>query len=371
MKSGFIVITFLGLFFPLYSNIQPGICCVPIADLTMQRPQSEKPIGTIGMAPETDYNSTLNRVSQLCLNDPVFITEEKNNHYIVTVPGRYYGTSPTKKNNSFWIEKQAITRREHEIHAHKRVYTLIPLFIPELACTISAGTCFTLHTDSSDHYMCSSIHPPTKKEIKVLLPKKYCCLPYKNPQDRRAAFVKIVRYWAQQKPKKIPYVLGGSTIIDLCTPNNFTLAPSSRKNNKVYMRPEAQPPYTGLDCAHLVFLAARTSGISITGTNTLALMQELKPLGMREYPQAGDIALWKGHVIIITDTKKGLLAEARGYPSGYGIVQEIPFSEQFKNIATTDQLVNAYRTKKPIMRLNKEGRGVQIITDLKLYKLPI
>ena len=74
---------------------------------------------------------------------------------------------------------------------------------------------------------------------------------------------------------------------------------------------------------------------------------------------------------MISDIQKGLLIEARGYNHGYGILQEIPFFEQFQNIFSTQDLKDAYLHKTPINRLNKAGEIVQKINDLQIMKLPI
>lgn len=176
--------------------------------------------------------------------------------------------------------------------------------------------------------------------------------------------MQLIRYWAQQEPKKIPYVLGGSSIVETAIPDDFLL------QKEGYERPSVSSLRAGLDCAHLVFLAARMSGIPIKSTNTLGLAKTLQPFKETDTLEAGDILLWKGHVVIITDPDKGLLAEARGYGSGYGVIQEIPFKETFKEVQESNDLIDAYRHRKSLTRLDKNGKKEQTITSLSLYKLP-
>lgn len=372
----------LGMYFIMLTSLQAeqtGICCVPVADLTVSPMATLYPTvppkkwdTLLGLCPINAHEHSVPRMSQLLLNEPVIVLDATDNEYKIQTLDQSYGTERFTHNSIFWTAKQNILIRPHR-EKTTVVYSIRPLTIPELECTISAGTGFTFikKLENNEAYLCSSLHPMTKKVVSFSMDQKNCCMPYKDKAKQKQAFIQLVRYWAQQTPNKIPYVLGGSSIIDSVAPEAFeTRNLDPRKNYKVYIRPVMAPPYAGIDCAHLIFLAARISGIPLKSTNTIGLANTLIPFKKTDTIEAGDIALWKGHVIIITDPEKGLLTEARGYGAQYGIVQEIAFEEQFKDIKNSNDLLIAYWHKMPIIRLNKAGQEVQSITDLRLYKLP-
>lgn len=357
-----------------------GICCVPVADLTIE------PITSLShhLLPEQrcaqqllgpSYNNhSVTRINQLLLNEPVIILNETDYEYKIQTIDRAYSTAIHTYNSTYWVEKYAITPTSTAPCTNQDALFLIrPYYIPELGVTVSAGTKLFLKKTKTNHYLATCIHPKTYKLTTCTIAQSLCCRPYKNPQKQRLAFVQLIRFWAQQHPEKIPYVLGGSSIKDTVIPSLFSLRTmGSEKNASTgYWREQLDCPYTGLDCSHLVYLAARMTGIPIKTTNTIGISKECRLFTKHDTLEAGDLALWKGHVIIITDPENGLCAEARGYDSGYGVVHEIPLDEQLKGIKTGNDLVTTYFSGNPITRLKKYGEFEKVITDMRLYKLPI
>ncbi len=70
----------------------------------------------------------------------------------------------------------------------------------------------------------------------------------------------------------------------------------------------------------------------------------------------------------VSNTKEHRLVEARSYSHGYGIVQEIYLCIVFKDIKTYDDLLQAFKTKTKIQRLDSSGVVRDTISDLKLIK---
>ncbi len=328
-------------------STQEAVCCVPFIDLNLM---------------PTIRNKITERFSQLLLNDPVIIEDATAHRYKIKNSAMAYGAGKGIS-NSYWVDKSAI-QFVNEKSAIKRAFFIRPLFIPEIKTTVSTGTLLRIADESSATYIGWMIDPASKQYVSCAIEKKNCCIPYDDPGKQKQAFLQLIRYWAQQQPEKIPYALGGSTIIS-------TINPHTQPHQKVYTKglclDDASSLCTGIDCAHLIYLASRISGVPLKTTNTIGLKKELIPFTKQDVLEAGDIALWKGHAVIITDPAQGLIAEANGY---YGFVHEIPFSQAFAGIKTANDLLSAYHTGKPITRLNRFGKSIELITDMKLYKLP-
>lgn len=350
-------------------------CTIPVADLYTERPATIFPFLSVEQAQEAVAISNVKgsphiRAEQLLWNETVEFIEKVGDYTKINHPYKFYASQDGKKSSSYWILNTHLVPSFSQAQETSVVKLIKPLFSKELNRTISAGTPCIVKKETKNFYTCTLTDTNgILKQCKF--PKTACCKPYSNKTHQREAFVALVRYWAHQAPYKIPYVLGGCSVIDIVTPNAFAKTIGSYKNKRIMVieRPEVTPIYTGLDCAHLVTLAAQIAGIPLAAANTHALRQSLTPLRPDEHLQEGDLALWKGHVVVISDIKNNLLVEARGYDHGYGIVHEIPLHEQFKGIKTISDLEKAYHTHTRIPRLDKIGKQVEIITDLVLLKI--
>lgn len=85
--------------------------------------------------------------------------------------------------------------------------------------------------------------------------------------------------------------------------------------------------------------------------------------------EEGDLVWFPGHVMIVGDLKRNELIEARGYGGGFGKVQVISLDKYFANVKNYDELLSAYREKKPLIILKKDGTVQLIVEQFKLLKL--
>ena len=208
----------------------------------------------------------------------------------------------------------------------------------------------------------------------IRIPKKFLLLTTpRTKKEQIDLFVRILKSWAHQPaPYVIPYVLGGCSFINTYPTYQFELKQVIGNNNtkgKAYSYNNAATQANGFDCSGIILRAAQMAGIPYFCKNTSAINTTLKSLSHNEQLHNGDLLLIPGHVIVAADTHKNTIIEARGYDHGYGKVHEIPLIEQFQNMHTFQQLVDAYRNKKPLIRLNKNGNVVQTIANYKLLKL--
>ena len=387
---------------PLYSISKPipAVCIVPVADLLSQKlsvtghhtvhekyaflPLSEKQPASLCC-----------RATQLLFNERVTIIEQSNKEqsYVETSFWHLKNSSfqsPSTRNNRFWTltknlkplstvtseENATIPPTDPEKITEKVITLTLPWHCRETNTSYSAGTQFIITGQNNDHYQIKLYNPKTSSLVESALSKNICVLNKKRTDEqKRELFLTTIQNWAHGIPDSIPYVLGGASILDTFKNATFYEKKMTLGNLKgtVFLRPEYTTiPRTGVDCAGLIRLACKVAGIPLTATNSKSIAQSLSKLAPTTALQNGDILFWKGHTAIVSDTKQGLLVEARGYEHGYGLVQEIPYRLELQGITTTDKLMTAHTRKKPIQRLDKQGHYRETITDLTILSfLPV
>lgn len=393
---------FITLMFSSLIQSKPNaFCSVPVADLIgsplAKLSQKSSPIKQYTDMPYCDTGYLSPRMCQLLFNEQVEVLETYKDEVKVKISHFYYKTTQSdKKNQTYWTQKKNITFLTElqssdynkipitpsfdtkKLYSKNSITLLAPYQDHKSHIYYSAGTTFTKSKiqKKGSTITVNCFNPSTKMFSLLTLPKKICSLNKdRSPQEKRSLFLSILQLWAHQKDGFIPYVFGGASIVDTFNAESFTVKKFTYENKPktFFYRKKKKPllPCAGIDCSQLIARAAHIAGIPYFVKNTTTISKDLEPLTKNDIIQNGDILVWRGHTAVISDVKKGLLIEARGYDHGYGIVHEIPFSEQFKDIHTTEQLKNAYFTKKQIPRLNKEGKKVSTIYDLQIMKLPV
>lgn len=377
-----------------------GFCSVPVADLVgtpMHKAQELKlAIQEYQDQPyaHADKNNVCTRLSQILFNEQVKTLKEVGDELYIEIFHWYHNAgNPPKKQTTYWTHKNNITRFKtltnddiskipgqisfsDQNFRLNNVITLKDFFHDKKRNLVySAGTRFIKTAQQNQKkYRSVFAFNPKKNRFEILnLPKTICIEGIiTDPYSKRKLFVQILKEWTNQTGI-IPYVFGGASIGEPFYHNRFK-EKKIKHNHTIasfYQRPTKTEYKYGADCAHTIARAAQIAQIPLFIKNTTTFKQELKPLEENDTIENGDILVWQGHTVILSDIKKGLIIEARGYNHGYGILQEIYLSEQFQNITTIEQLKNAYLTKTPIKRLDKTGKVVQIITDLQIMKLPV
>jgi hypothetical protein len=368
-----------------------GIIVVPVADV-ISMPHSTTTKESIHQqytrfSREPSLINTENpecpRSHQVVFNELVHIIDyNKTGEVLIEIPNAHV-MSPSLTHNSEatcttkplrgWTLKRNIIPLDTLHTAFPGIKKFIPSFNPKKSITLTypvydTGSLMTFSigtqlvvTEQDKHAYITRVFNPHKKTIahvrisrKNALPlypeilfnphhKKY----HHTPLTRRQQFINCLQTWAHMT-QPIPYVWGGRSYI------NEEKSCSTR---------------TGFDCSGLVLCAAQTSGIPYICKNTTAISATLEPLVYGEKIEAGDLIVFPGHVIIISDIKKNLCIEARSKKTGNGIVHEINIAKLFKNIHTINDLFHAYRIAQPLERLNN-GTIIETIKSFKIVKLP-
>jgi len=385
--------------FSLNASIPNAFCHCPVVDLVgtpMYTAKSKK--FKVHSYKKIPYSGKVEctRLTQLLFNEQVEITEQRGDEVKVNITHWYHeiGT-PAIKQVEYWASADCFTRFSDlknyqrkiipepisfttESIPHDSLVTLIDgAHITKNSVHYSAGTRFVkTGTQEDKNYITVYAYCPDLQKITTLaLPKDICIekIPTASSQQRNL-FLHILKIWSHKGDKAIPYVLGGASV-RLPLDETFYTKKVKRNGSQslLFYRKNLHdyPPASGLDCAHTIARAAQIAGIPFFVKNTTTIRATFPALKAGQAIESGDILVWKGHTVVISNAQQGLIIEARGYDHGYGKVQEIPLHEQFKNIQTVTQLEDAYFNKKKIIRLNKAGEQVQVIDDLVIIKLPV
>ena len=352
--------------------IPNGYCKIPVADL-LGAPireffkKSSSPTEELYQSipkDDKDGQKSCPRIGQLLYNDPVKILEYAGNEVKIQTPQWTY-VAGTKTCTTYWTLISAIaplTEETARFHPNNIPFTTTnqtiivtnkPWYNKKTHETYAVGTRFVLthqKKHSKTHY---KVYYTKHTKTKTLdIPRTHAHVEKaKDVRTARNDFVTLLKSWAHPAHESIPYLLGGAsyTAIDDQDDNSENLH--------------------GFDCSKMITRAAQIVGIPLYAANSSTLQKTLRPLEKNEALENGDIIYFTGHVAVVSNTDKNLLIEARGYSSGNGIVHEIPFYKQFKDIMTTQDLLDAYHAQKKITRLDAKGDKTQTIYGITLLKL--
>jgi cell wall-associated NlpC family hydrolase len=378
---------------------QKALVIVPIADLVGQpftnkkQPEPAYSYQNLPICGGKNHGQSCVRMHQLLFNETVDIVQEQSDEVLVSIPNAFFTTEANRHTTTYWTHKKnlipldtleqkglnldyippAISYETTNANQPNIITLHMPFHDVHNNRTFSAGTRFVcMHTTTSEenyttHYFDNKTSTYTPLEI-----PKNRCLPIKNfsKKERIALFVQVVRNWATLETGCIPYVWGGCSFNNKSTSHTF--AENSLNNNSATFYTVdhyTATPKSGFDCSGMVLRATQLCGIPYFFKNTSTIAQNLAPLKNDEALHDGDIILFSGHVMVVGSTKNNTLFEARHYNHGYGKVQEIELARVFKGIETYTDLVNAYNTRKPLQRIDKNGAVRDTIPTFKLLRM--
>jgi len=339
------------------------------------------------------------RMHQLLLHETVDIIKEEGEELLIDIPHIFFVTENTKvPQTRYWTSRKNIITHEQlrkngvELKniakpisfqnpatlAMQDVVTLLKPFQDRTTgLTYSAGTRFVVSKiKENKKYMYVYALDGTAGSLRELkIPYNYLI---KSPQgsvdEKIQTFVDILKFWANQDGF-IPYIWGGCSFSHL--ESSHTILEHQEERNGIlhtwYTRkkPHAQNVFlnSGFDCAGLINRAAQMAGIPFFFKNTLTIAQNMHEISAAESLHAGDIIWVRGHVMVIADTKRNTIIEARGYDSDFGKVHEIALHKVFEGIRTCADLKRSWMEQKPLRRLDKAGKIQDVFKTFKLLKL--
>lgn len=334
------------------------------------------------------------RIHQLLFNEIVTIQSELDHEVKCEFESLLYFNENLHKKG--WILKknikklQSIYPRKIDIEAipapysdkNKKIYTknivtlAWPFYCETTNLYYSAGTRFVhvKEKDTKDSYAIFILDPHSLKKRVCFVSKKYALIKY--PADPNASikhFMKLLKKWVSKDQDIFPYVWGGASFINRVNTDDFKLVATKCprfKKRDIWIRPKLfETPYTGCDCSTVILRIAQICGMPYFFKNSRAAAHNMKPLAPNQELEEGDLIWFPGHIQIVSDLNKNELIEAAGYNFGYGKLQSIALKNVFQSINTYQDLIDAYRAKKPLKRLNKKGDPVATISNLLLLKM--
>jgi hypothetical protein len=378
-----------------------AVVCVPVAEMVgepltfAELDEEQYPSFPVSWSNKT---AACPRIHQLLFNEVVKVIERKEGQVKCQLPHVFYETMDGKRLNEFWtLEKNLCfltTIKEEDLLVIPQPYA--ENFVPEklekavslegvLTLTkpwfdeaahvwYSAGTRFVLAetVEPNESYIVEILDYQAKQKRMMAIPNDSALIHYgKEYASDKLGFIKILKAWASNAPKKIPYVWGGCSCIDLCDLSNAKKGEITKGDEKLtyWTRPCEGKLHTGFDCSGLILRAAQACGMPYFFKNTTTILKHLQPLGAAETVQEGDIIWISGHVMVISDVQAGECIEARGYDSGYGVVQAIALGELFEDIKNFGDLLKAYKEQRPLKLLNKDHTVGKEIKEFKILTL--
>jgi hypothetical protein len=328
--------------------------------------------------------TTWQRIHQLVLHQTVFIKKEYPHEVFVEVPHLLCRPSAMKEGENLcgWMQKkdvvyldqllpdtlQYLPNRDDLIKESKNQTTAFlkePYFVKELGVTLSATTQCVVAKQEQDHLLCYFFHPTKKTTILAKIPKTLATIPPSTKEAQLELFFNLIHTWAYPKKGFVPYVLGGASITTYYK-GGFIKKPILA-GKKILKNSDGQLCYlfdrqfstqfkSGVDCSTLVYLAARCANLPYFCKNTTTVANTLKKVTKNTPLKKGDIIVFPGHMMVISELHPLKILQSRGYSSGFGRVAENDAKDLFYTIKDAKDLKKAYLQKKPLVFKNQKGK---------------
>jgi cell wall-associated NlpC family hydrolase len=378
-----------------------GVINVPVADLTLYPVEyysktlsaeqlfKQLPLSAAQVSSKT---SPCVRAHQALFNEVVKIIKTTHDQVCIEIPHLLYGIDPDTQQPLciFWTLKKWVTplphlqKYDHQLqnippeqrtNNNSVIILTAPFYESQTQTWYSFGTRFVHNapTDTPEEYGIRLWNYKTNKMVIAQVPKKYSMQEtILDPRQARKHFLTLIHNLLENHKGIIPYVWGGSSFLYPYkkVPASLNAVSFERNEINIWTRKEPYYPHSGFDCSELIWRIAHMCNIAYPYKTTIMAEQFLEKLGPDEFPQEGDLIWLEGHIQIISNLVHNELIEASGYDAGFGKVQRAPLSHIFQDIATYQQLVEAYRKQKKIVRLTNSGTPYKEYSRCAILKLP-
>lgn len=391
---GFILIFSLSFFMQIDAFQQhKAVICKPVADL-IGEPFANHALKRYKHIPlfveKNGKFDACSRIHQALFNETVTLIDETEAEYCIEIMNSYFITTKrAEPHTRYWTSKTNCALITEALKA----YIPAPISYKEPTSITSPNT-ITLTQPWHDaatksifsvgtRLICDASAPHDGAMVPIILfdhathtplhrnvPRTHCITT--SPENKRQAFITLMRSWiAGPQNTVVPYVWGGCSYAKRY---HGAFKKITKKENTTissyYIYPKTHvTPEVGFDCTGLIMRTAQLAGIPFFYKNSYTMASLLPLITDAKQLAVGDLIWIPGHVLIIADLERNTIIEARGYPHGYGKLQEMPISEAFRDISRIEQIIDNYHAHKALLRLNKEGTVVATIPSFKILRL--
>ena len=364
-----------------------AVICIPVANCLGapaqtidQSVEAQEFYSQLGCSPEKGPYSCA-RIHQCLTHEVGIIKEEKGEELLLEFPQFFYMKPDNSKAHSFWVHRSSVVLISelpipHETipeplsfskQSQQDVITLIQPWQDQGSLEwYSVGTRFlpVAKKNTESHYAVWLLHDDRSCSIAYIDKSIALSNPPHTLKEAKQLFVSLLKSWIK-KDEAIPYIWGGCSYINTCTPHDFICAKETRGNEELHVWRRPHNPQYGFDCSGLVLRAAQIAGINYFCKNTTTTGHELEDCTNIE---EGDLIMVKGHVMIISSLEQNTLIDASCYGLDYGCLREVTLTQAFDKIETYDDLVELTQSKKTLGIKNLEG-NVTSTREVRLLKL--
>jgi hypothetical protein len=398
-----IVALFLSLFF-IFCNIlsqdRLAFCGNPIAEIV------NSPLGIghsnydhvkaayealpISWGSDVRSKEACPRIYQLLLHELAVILEETDYEYLVAIPTAVTATQAgqiepvqgwTLKTNLWDISQYGFDPESYDLllpigsNKSREVLFLVSPFLDNDGSFYSAGTKFYVAQVLNTDYIVYAFDAALGHFKKITIPQILCSYQPQTFPDhqKREPFCDLVTMWATVTPQAcIPLVWGGCSIGKVWDHDDYYKSLRTLDDGStvaVWDRPKyGDDYYMGLDASSIILRAAQIVDIPYPWRNSTTALLMLEHTNQ---PSDGDLLWVPGGLCIINNMAQNTIITVMSYTSGYGCLVQLPLHQAFKDIATYQDLIDAYQNGYPLTLLNHDGSIARSVENYAFLKLPV
>ncbi|MDR3646349.1 MAG: hypothetical protein P4L22_02285 [Candidatus Babeliales bacterium] len=383
-----------------YLVSEKAICIAPVVDLLNVSAQLISPYtnpksiySAIPFSPEQESNDsaylTCLRVHQALFNEEVEILEELDHEVKIQINTAFYHISRNNfKKNSYWALKSNFKKLNEldvdkipetidcnktnydELPKQKIIILTLPFYDKTTEKNYSVGTRFVYKNKDESFYIVYIYDVKSNKIVETKISKNVALEFQKETNEKKIQnFINLIKLWTHYNNKPLPYVWGGSSMQQLPSTTAQLKKQVCNMDNCISTKNCQNMPHSGFDCSGLILRAAQICRIPYFFKDCLTINKHLDSIQQEDQIKAGDLIWFCGHIIVISDVRKNMCIEARGYTSGHGKLHEIEVGKIFKDINTFEQLKECHLKETQIQVINKFGKVSRTLNKFRILKL--
>ncbi len=392
---------------PSSQNPVKALVIAPVIDLVAQSLSKQFPNQStaesyrsipICWGPEKKDYAVCPRVHQALFNETVEVIGQNSDEYQVKISTAFYDHQTTgEPQSTYWMLKgnlieldELYVKKQNRatipkpisytstINSDTQIATLIlPFYDPITQLTFSVGTRFIVTPDQVYNQMHTVyvFNPKSGHVVTTDIPKRLCTLSWPTLSKRAAQqnMVQLLRTWTHLSSGVVPLVWGGVSFTQPVVANDFIIQHKAVLGVLLaywQRSPLLKPPFAGFDASGLICRAAQVYDIPYYFKNSKTAATHLAPLRSYDSIEEGDIIVIPGGILMVSSTQPNnhAVISSCSYSSGYGCVVELKLKDLFENIATFDDLQQAYNARQPLHTKDARGNHLNTYSTFSIHK---